>query len=81
MRIELMSNEQWKDKNWHLSPESNGNFSLDAATLAVLMDIRSELKKLNFLLHCPNFRCLPQKIDAIRLNTAKKQKRKTSKKS
>jgi len=49
---------------------------LDGAQLAVLMDIREELKLLNGLFRCPNFRQIPSKIDAIRKNTARPKRKK-----
>lgn len=44
---------------------------------ALLMDIRDELKRLNGVLHCPNFLAIPFKLDAIKRNTTKKRTRKT----
>jgi hypothetical protein len=50
--------------------------SFEEAHLAVLMDIRYELVRLNNLFRCGNFLDIPAKIDAIRKNTAKPRKRK-----
>ena len=45
--------------------------------IALLMDIRRQLYKLNNLLHCENFKMIPAKLDRIGRNTAKpKRKRK-----
>ena len=58
-----------KDANWIL-PElapSEGQ-----AQIAVLMDIRDELKRLNALLHCENFQAIPNLLRAIEPNTKKK---------
>jgi histidinol phosphatase-like enzyme len=70
-----------KDSNWNL-PEGTprpGNVtehSWESIHAALLMDIRDELKRLNNLLHCPNFQQIPFKLDAIRCNTAKPRKQK-----
>jgi hypothetical protein len=61
-----------KDISWTL-PESN-NMSYEAAQLAVLMDLRDELKRLNGLLHCSNFLAIPARLEAIRINTRKKRR-------
>lgn len=55
---------RWKDANWNCG---NGDMiqSVEHAQLAVLMDIRDELKKLNALFHCSNFTRIPQRLDAI----------------
>lgn len=45
------------------------------AQVAVLMDIRDELKRLNALLHCHNCVAIPQKLDAIVKNTTKKRRK------
>jgi len=53
--------------------------SIDAAeeaSLAVLMDIRDELKSLNRLLQCPNFSMIPKILRGIRQNTTKKRRTK-----
>lgn len=44
--------------------------------IAVLMDIRDELRTLNRLLHCPNTIRIPRILDAIALNTRKTRKKK-----
>lgn len=64
-----------KDANWRL-PDKAENWQ--QASVAVLMDLRDELKRLNELLHCPNFTRIPAVLDVIRRNTHKK-KRKQSK--
>lgn len=71
-----------KDVNWNVHPTAlNGNeYSNQAASLAVLMDIRdesklivSELRTLNNLLSCPNFLTIPRTLRAIQRNTTKKK--------
>jgi len=59
--------------DWHSMPNN-----WQGAQVALLMDIRSELRKLNGLLHCKNFIQIPGKLDRIGRNTAKpKRKRKS----
>lgn len=58
-----MVDRRKKDVAWWVA-DDNGQTSLMQAQLAVLMDVRDELKKLNGLLHCPNFQNIPRKLDA-----------------
>ena len=62
-----------KNANWNL-PEPKVE-TWEQASLAVLMDIRDELQSMNAILHCHNFMRIPQTLDEIRRNTAKKKKR------
>lgn len=61
-----------KDTNWNLETPHPG---MNGATLAVLMDIRDELKMLNGLLHCSNFVGIPSTLKAIdrKLRTPRKK--------
>jgi hypothetical protein len=61
-----MPDTRRKDAQW-LFPESNWN--IDNAILAVLMDLRDELKAINRVLGCANFLRIPRTIDAIVENT------------
>jgi len=63
-----------KDKDWNL-PEHKLD-TWEQVQCAILMDIRAELKRLNEVLHCPNFLRIPHDLDAIRLNTKRRRKRK-----
>lgn len=72
--------ERRKDTDWRVAAQSDGTYSYEASQLTVLMDIRDELKLLNGLLHCQNFIAIPQKLDAIRRNTAKPRSKKSAKK-
>lgn len=60
---------RFKDRDWNLGTDDPP--TLGYATLAVMMDIRDELKSLNNLLQCPNFIGIPRALKAIRANTAK----------
>jgi hypothetical protein len=55
--------------NWPL-PE-NQMESWQQVEVAVLMDIRDELQRLNTLLRCPNFQQIPAHLETIKRNTAK----------
>lgn len=65
-----MADTRHKDSNWAIR-----EITYPGAQLAVLMDIRDELKRLNGLLHCENFQRIPRKLDRISRNTAKPRKR------
>lgn len=72
-----MSGHKLEGCNWDGSKHSVGS-----GTLAILQDIRTELQRLNTLLHCSNFAAIPHKLDRIRIATAripvKKRKKKMS---
>lgn len=56
---------------WSINTNADGTVTTDDAHLAVLMDIRVELQRLNSLLHCSNFQAIPHKLDRIRIATAR----------
>jgi hypothetical protein len=62
-----------KNSNWNL-PFTLENW--EQASVAVLMDIRDELRNLNQLLNCPNALRIPRILDAIVVNTRKARKKK-----
>lgn len=66
-----MTDTRRKDVNWVVG---DGTVDREQARLAVLMDIRDELKALNSLLHCSNFQAIPQMLRRISSNTAKPRK-------
>ena len=47
-----MRDERQKDADWLLRKNSDGNFSWDQVNIAVLMDLRDELKAINRKLDC-----------------------------
>lgn len=59
-----------KDVNWNL-PEQ---VSWEGSTLAVLMDLRDELKRLNGVLSCPNFVGIPSTLRKIAAQTARRKR-------
>jgi len=65
-----------KDRDWTLPTKANGRLeSWEYVSIAVLMDIRDELKKLNTLLHCGNFTGLPWDIKKIRQRVCRRKRR------
>jgi len=66
-----MSDTRRRNLNWRIG---EGTVTGDQARLAVLMDIRDELQKLNRLLSCSNFTGIPDSLRAIRKNTNKPRK-------
>jgi hypothetical protein len=60
-----------KDANWSVP---DNPYCWEQAMVAVLMDIRDELKALNRtlnVLRCPNFLAIPRTLEQIRANTSK----------
>lgn len=57
-----------RNANWEF-PDKIVNY--EQAGVAVLMDIRDELRKLNSLLSCQNFREIPMVLKTIRGNTSR----------
>ena len=64
---------RYAHRDWSL-PETLGDWT--QVQVAVLMDIRDELKKINSILYCPNFTGIPRVLKQIRGNTTKKRRRK-----
>lgn len=60
-----------QNENWNL-PDA---ITWSHVPIAVLMDIRDELQKLNRLLHCGNCVAIPHKLDRIIVNTNKQKRR------
>lgn len=63
-----------KDVNWTINQNHDGTTSTENAHLAVLMDIRDELKNLNSIFSCHNFLNIPYVLREIRNNTKKRKK-------
>jgi hypothetical protein len=60
-----MSDTRRKDYDWNTGHPGRV-ITWEGAQLAVLMDIRDELKRLNELLHCYNFTSIPATLRGIR---------------
>lgn len=69
-----MADRRKKDVNWTVADEEGAVPSWERVSVAVLMDIRDELKELNRLLRCQNFLRIPHHLAAIRRNTTKKKR-------
>ena len=60
-----------KNINWNVADERGNMYnSVNAASLAMLLDIRDELQTLNKLLGCHNFVNLPQTLKGLRRDFA-----------
>lgn len=65
--------ETFPDRDWNLENE-RGGIPWDRVPMALLMDIRRELRALNALLRCSNFTGIPGTLRAIKKNTTKKRR-------
>lgn len=71
-----MADRRHKDVQWLVADENGVVYNgVNAATLAVLMDLRDELKRLNAVLTCPNFIGIPAILRQIRTNTSLPKKK------
>ena len=52
--VEAMNDTRQKNCNWEIRPNPDNNYSIEAAQLAVLMDIRAELQALSRVMQCQN---------------------------
>lgn len=68
---------RYKDADWPLPTPRIGTW--EQVQVAVLMDIRDELKRLNALLHCHRFVGIPKTLDRLDRRFAKKRPLKGSK--
>jgi len=66
---------QARNIEWKVSDETGATTNWEAATVAVLMDIRREIQTLNRLLACPNFQAIPGRLKRISQNTARPKKK------
>lgn len=73
-----MDDTRKKNISWSLRTNANGTTTIEAVQVAVLMDLRDELQKLNTLLNCQNFIDIPAILRTIRRNTTKPRRRKKS---
>lgn len=60
-----------EDRNWELPTDMDWA----RVPVALLMDIRRELKTLNKLLHCYRFVGIPNQLEKIARNTTKPRRR------
>jgi hypothetical protein len=71
----MMADRRRKNMNWFVADDRGNTYQsttgLDGRSLAVLMDIRDELLRLNKLLYCSSFLAVPQKLERIARNTSR----------
>ena len=74
-----MSDTRQRNCSWTVDVDQDGRASFGAAQIAVLMDLRDELQRLNGILCCRNFLRVPQVLDRIAANTKRPKKRRAKK--
>jgi hypothetical protein len=66
-----VTDRRLRNQDWIVTNQSGVVHGYPGAQLAVLMDIRDELKNLNGLLRCDQFLSIPAVLRQIKSNTAK----------
>lgn len=66
---------QFPDEAWDLGDDQGHIGTWEKVGIAVLMDIRRELRRLNQVLACPNFMGIPGTLKHIQRNTTKRRRR------
>jgi hypothetical protein len=72
----MTADRRMKNRNWTPADENGLVPTWERVNLAVLLDIRDELQRLNAAIYCPNFTAIPAMLRAIRRNTTKKRAKK-----
>mgnify|MGYP003427556675 FL=1 len=75
----MSADQRHKDAEWALRTDGGTWYpstSYAGPSLAVLMDIRDELKKLNAVFACPSFLAVPSLLRGVEKNTRKPRKKK-----
>jgi hypothetical protein len=73
-----MADRRKKDVDWLVADEGGTVPTWERVNLAVLMDIRDELKRLNAAIYCRDFLAIPSTLRRISANTAKPRKKKAT---
>lgn len=68
-----MKDTRQKDGAWEIKTDAMGMFSWPQVTVAVLMDVRDELKRINSALYCPNALAIPEMLRQIKNNTKRRR--------
>jgi hypothetical protein len=71
----MAGNHKKANLSWDVTGPDGKVPDWERVGIAVLMDIRHELQRLNGLLHCFNFMTIPSKLDRIGRNTAKPKRK------
>ena len=61
-----------KNGDWNLGEKASDGLTWEQASIAVLMDIRDELQRLNRVICCSNFIGMPFTLRRIEENTKKR---------
>ena len=70
-----MADRRGKNVDWPPLDEDGKAPTWERIGIAVLMDIRDELQRLNAAIYCPNFIGIPRTLRAIERNTAKRRRK------
>ncbi len=62
------------NQEWQVANEGGAVPTWERVGIAVLMDIRRELRRLNAAIYCPNFVAVPRHLQRIARNTDKARK-------
>lgn len=65
-----MASRRMKDIAWEPGDDKGNAPTWERVIVALLMDVRDEMKELNRTLNCPNTREIPRVLRQIRANTA-----------
>ena len=71
-----MKDLRHKNAAWTVPTDLNGSIAWGGAQLAVLMDLRDELQRLNNLLACQNFLGIPHTLRSINRKLTKPRAKK-----
>lgn len=71
--MKLVDNLSARNIEWQLWKDDSG-YAGQQIQLALLMDIRRELQRLNCLLNCPRFTGIPSILTEIERNTGKRKR-------
>ena len=63
-----------KNWDWTVNKNDHGHYTVEQATLAVLMDIRGELQEINRRLRCPNVISALSDIHSMGIAARRKRK-------
>lgn len=70
-----MAKGRFKDVEWNLANENGNVGTWERAAIAVLMDIRDELKRINARLDCSSTLRIPRYLARIATNTTKRKRK------
>jgi hypothetical protein len=71
-----MADTRHKNSRWELPADGTGRLEWTHVQVALLMDIRDEMQRLNNIIGCTNFLAIPYHLEEIRKNTRRPRRRK-----